>query len=88
MKPKRFLKNVDIFVDPTFFGIFVCGPLQSLVVNVCTLKKMFVELGVAGFARRVFFNFGRLISYLQKKIERIKYLSDEDLPDDFAKILG
>ena len=23
--------------DPTFFGIFVCGPLQSLVVNVCTL---------------------------------------------------
>ena len=26
----------QIFIDPTFFGIFVCGPLQSLVVNVCT----------------------------------------------------
>ena len=37
-------KNVDIFIDPTFFGIFVCGPLQSLVVNVCTLEKMFVEM--------------------------------------------
>ena len=22
---------------PTFFGIFICGPLQSFVVNVCTL---------------------------------------------------
>ena len=25
----------QVFIDPTFFGIFVCGPLQSLVVNVC-----------------------------------------------------
>ena len=24
-------------IDPTFCGIFVCGPLQSLVVNVCTI---------------------------------------------------
>ena len=23
--------------DPTFFGIFVCGPLQSFMVNVCTM---------------------------------------------------
>ena len=22
----------QVFIDPTFFGIFVCGPLQSLVV--------------------------------------------------------
>ena len=22
------------FIDPTFFGIFVCGPLQYFVVNV------------------------------------------------------
>ena len=28
----------QVFIDPTFFGIFVCGPLQSLVVNVCTPK--------------------------------------------------
>ena len=28
----------QVFIDPTFFGIFVCGPLQSFVVNVCTLK--------------------------------------------------
>ena len=28
----------QVFTDPTFFGIFVCGPLQSLVVNVCTLR--------------------------------------------------
>ena len=26
----------QVFIDPTFYGIFVCGPLQSLVVNVCT----------------------------------------------------
>ena len=26
-----------VFIDPTFFGIFVCGPLQSFMVNVCTL---------------------------------------------------
>ena len=29
----------QVFIDPTFFGIFVCGPLQSFVVNVCTLFK-------------------------------------------------
>ena len=23
----------QIFIDSTFFGIFVCGPLQSFVVN-------------------------------------------------------
>ena len=28
----------QVFIDPTFFGIFVCDPLQSLVVNVCTPK--------------------------------------------------
>ena len=28
----------QVFTDPTFFGIFVCGPLQSLVVNGCTLR--------------------------------------------------
>ena len=27
----------QVFIDSTFFGIFVCGPLQSFVVNVCTL---------------------------------------------------
>ena len=27
----------QVFIDPTFFGIFVRGPLQSFVVNVCTL---------------------------------------------------
>ena len=26
----------QVFKDPPFFGIFVWGPLQSLVVNVCT----------------------------------------------------
>ena len=25
----------QVFIDPTFFGIFVCGPLQSFMVNVC-----------------------------------------------------
>ena len=28
----------QVFIDPTFFGIFVCGPLQSFVVNVFTLR--------------------------------------------------
>ena len=27
----------QVFIDLTFCGIFVCGPLQSFVVNVCTL---------------------------------------------------
>ena len=31
-----------VFIDPMFFGIFVCGPLQSLVVNVCTLISVFI----------------------------------------------
>ena len=29
----------QVFIDPTFFGIFVCGPLQSFVVNVCKSVK-------------------------------------------------
>ena len=28
----------QVFIDPTFFGIFVCVPLQSFVVNVCIEK--------------------------------------------------
>ena len=27
----------QVFIDATFFGIFVCGPVQSFVVNVCTI---------------------------------------------------
>ena len=27
----------QVFIDPAFFSIFVCGPLQSLVVNVCII---------------------------------------------------
>ena len=27
----------QVFTDPTFLGILVCGPLQSFVVNVFTL---------------------------------------------------
>ena len=30
------LRENQVFIDPTFFGIFVCGPLQSFVVDVCT----------------------------------------------------
>ena len=26
----------QVFIDLTFFGIFVCDPLQSFMVNVCT----------------------------------------------------
>ena len=32
-----FIFAYQVFIDPTFSGIFVCGPLQSFVVNVCTL---------------------------------------------------
>ena len=31
----------QVFIDPTFFGIFVCGPLPSFVVNVCAKTKVF-----------------------------------------------
>ena len=29
----------QVFIDPTFLGIFLCGPLQSFVVNVCKSVK-------------------------------------------------
>ena len=28
----------QVFIDPAFFGTFVCGLLQSFMVNVCTLS--------------------------------------------------
>ena len=31
----------QVFIDPTFLGIFVCGPLQSFVVNVCAILESF-----------------------------------------------
>ena len=30
----------QVFIDPTFSGIFVCGPLQCFVVNVCTINLL------------------------------------------------
>ena len=45
----------QVFIDPTFFGICVFGPLQSFVVNVCTLcilgmvLSMFYRLVLANF---------------------------------------
>ena len=36
------LRENQVFIDPTFFGIFVCGPLQSSVVNVCTINKTYI----------------------------------------------
>ena len=35
LSPVLFFTDL-VFMDPTFFGIFVCGPLQSFVVNVFT----------------------------------------------------
>ena len=35
LSPVLFFADL-VFMDPTFFGIFVCGPLQSFVVNVFT----------------------------------------------------
>ena len=54
----------QVFIDPPFFGIFVCGPLQSFVVYVCTLFSCkFLEEK---------FHFidpqhGRLVTWLQTK---------------------
>ena len=36
-----FIFSDQVFIDPTFFGIFVCGPLTSFVVNVCAKTKVF-----------------------------------------------
>ena len=33
----RVIFTDQVLLDPTFCGIFVCGPLQSFVVNACTL---------------------------------------------------
>ena len=33
---KDFGVFLQTYIDPTFFGIFVCGPLQSFMVNVCS----------------------------------------------------
>ena len=38
----------QVFIDPTFFGIFVCGPLQSLVVHVCT--KLLCQIDIVYFS--------------------------------------
>ena len=35
----------QVFIDPTFFGIFVCGPLQSFVVNVYNCWCLIMCLG-------------------------------------------
>ena len=32
-------RNCSHRQHPTFFGIFVCGPLQSFVVNICTRRE-------------------------------------------------
>ena len=32
-----FIFAYQVFIDPTFSGIFVCGPLQSFVVYVCKI---------------------------------------------------
>ena len=51
----NFFFYYQVFIDPTFFGIFVFGPLQSFVVNVCTLcilgmvLSMFYRLVLANF---------------------------------------
>ena len=34
----------QVFIDPTFCGIFVCGPLQSFAVNVSLLASCFYWL--------------------------------------------
>ena len=48
----------QVFIDPTFFGVFVCGPLQSLVVNFCTISSLlFYSVLVTGrhnFAALIF----------------------------------
>ena len=36
MSTVLFIFSDQDFIDPTFFDIFVCGPLQSFVVNVCS----------------------------------------------------
>ena len=39
----------QVFIDPTFIRIFVCGPLQSFVVNVCTfLQRRRTRVGCMG----------------------------------------
>ena len=39
----------QVFIDPTFSGIFVCGLLQSFVVNVCTfLQRRRTRVGCMG----------------------------------------
>ena len=45
--------------DPTF-GIFVCGPLQSFVVNVCTLHGVF--WGRRSFIDPICCNFCKVLS--------------------------
>ena len=35
MSTFNFIFADQVFIDPTFSGIFVCGPLQSFAVNVC-----------------------------------------------------
>ena len=34
----------QVFIDPTFCGIFVCGPFQSFVVNVHPLSILGLQI--------------------------------------------
>ena len=43
----------QVLLDPTFCGIFVCGPLQSFVVNVCTLILNANQFSNANFLVRL-----------------------------------
>ena len=36
---------IRVFIDPTLFGTFLCGPLQSFVVNVCNPVIQIPEIG-------------------------------------------
>ena len=52
----------QVFIDPTFFGIFVCGPLQSFEVNFCIIRNMVLNQIGYKFLQR---NRGAPCSFLQ-----------------------
>ena len=63
----------QVFIDPTFSGIFVCGPLQSFVVNVCIFFDPFVSVSLVFCIKRCFPKYGffsfKMSAQAKKKID-------------------
>ena len=63
----------QVFIDPTLFGIFVCGPLQSFVVNICSFTTFRCEWPISSNQWKSLSKFSILICGSWSKRSKIFY---------------